>query len=89
MSIKEASELLRINYSSAKSIVAEHKKHKITKCKKGINRRTAKVCSFRFIQSEEESTGIREILSSVGGLIISNNVLPKRKLINKIIVCSS
>lgn len=77
--------MLRINYSSAKTIASAHKKEKIGKSRRGINRRTAKVCGYRSIEEEGEEAGVKEILSSVGGLVISTNFLPKRKLISKII----
>lgn len=52
-SIKQASELLRINYSSAKAIASSHKRLKIGQSKKGLNKKTAKVCSFRILNDEE------------------------------------
>lgn len=58
MSIKQASEILRINYSSAKAIASGHKKEKMTKSKKGVNRKTAKVCSFRIVEEGQLGAGI-------------------------------
>lgn len=45
-SIKDASEMLRINYSSAKAIVSAHKKSKMVKPKKQWHRRNCKTASY-------------------------------------------
>lgn len=52
--------------------------------KKGLNKKTAKVCSYRTLGDEEEGIAVKNVFSSVGGLIVSEQTLPKRKFISKI-----
>lgn len=89
LSIKEASEVLRINYSSAKAIASSHKKDKMVKPKRSFHRKNVKVSQYRTLDEDEEGSNVREIVSSIGGLVVSSQYLPKRKVINKIITLNS
>lgn len=52
MTIKQASELLRINYSSAKAILSAHKKSKTYTPRKLTQKLAARVSSFKEIGEE-------------------------------------
>lgn len=82
LSIKQASEMLRINYSSAKAIASGHRRMKPTK----TQIRSSVACSFRSLSEEEEGAPVEQICSTIGGLVVSEKILPKRKLISKLIV---
>ena len=45
LSIKQASELLRINYSSAKAIISSHRKECFKK-KRGATNKSSTICSY-------------------------------------------
>lgn len=51
LSIKQASELLRINYSSAKAIISAHRKAKFAQ-KKALPKKNATECQYRTIDHE-------------------------------------
>ena len=57
LSIKQASELLRINYSSAKAIISVHRKENIFR-KRKAPKRHAPITGYRTIQGESSSACI-------------------------------
>lgn len=88
LSIRQASELLRINYSSAKAIISEHRKSKLAH-RKPANRKNVPYCGFRALQQEDCCVPVQEVCSSVGGLLMSTLACPnKRKIIKKVTVLS-
>lgn len=85
MTIKQASEHLNINYSSAKAILSAHKKSKTSMPRKITNRVASKVSSFREIGSERRSNGIISMSCSIGGLVVNEHMFSctKTKQIHK------
>ena len=85
MSIRQAAELLNINYSSAKAILSSHKKAHIFTPRKITSKLASKAASFKHIQDHTESNGIQSLCCSVGGLVVSEHEfkMGKRKLIRK------
>lgn len=85
MTIKQASELLKINYSSAKAILSVHKKSKLSGPRKITQKLAAKMTGFQEIGEKKGSNGIVSICCSVGGLVVSERKFPcgKTKQISK------
>ena len=85
MSIRQASELLNINYSSAKAILSSHKKSHISTPRKITSKLSSKAASFKSIEDSTKSNGIKSMCCSVGGLVVSEHEFNsgKRKLIRK------
>lgn len=85
MTIKQASELLKINYSSAKAILSLHKKSKASGPRKITQKLAAKMTSFQQIGESNRSNGIISISCSIGGLVVSERKFgtTKTKLIQK------
>ena len=85
MTIKQASELLNINYSSAKAILSTHKKSKTSIPRKMTNKLSTKVAGFKEIGKEARSNGITSMVCSIGGLVVNEHHFPsmKTKLIQK------
>lgn len=73
MTIKQASELLNINYSSAKAILSLHKKSKTSSPRKITQKLAAKMTGFAELNSERQTNGIVGICCSIGGLVISDH----------------
>lgn len=67
LSIKQASEMLRINYSSAKAIASEHRKIKVTK----VSSKPSRACLFRLLSEEDESIPVSKVCSTIGGLLVA------------------
>ena len=86
-SIKQASELLRVNYSSAKAIISAHRKECFMK-KKMVGRKNLSVCSYIPLEENSNTLAIHEIESSVGGLCTSTFKCEKKKKITKNIIIS-
>ena len=85
MSIRQAAELLNINYSSAKAILSSHKKSHISTPRKITSRLANKAASFKCITDATESNGIESMCCTVGGLVVSEHEfnIGKRKMIRK------
>ena len=73
MTIKQASELLKINYSSAKAILSTHKKSKTYTPRKLTHKLVAKMTSFKEIGDGERTNGILSMSCSVGGLLVNEH----------------
>jgi excinuclease UvrABC nuclease subunit len=73
LSIKEASENLRINYSSAKAIASEHKKVQICHSRRGTAKKTAKLCAYLALPEGHSHLTVHQICSSIGGLLVSDH----------------
>ena len=85
MTIKQASELLRINYSSAKAILSLHKKTSRSTPRKITQKLAAKTTCFQDIGESKRGNGIVSMCSMVGGLVVSEQhfVGNKTKFIKK------
>lgn len=79
MTIKQASELLNINYSSAKAILSAHKKSKTSVPRKMTSKLAGRVSGFREISGENRSNGIISMSCSVGGLVVNEHVFACKK----------
>lgn len=85
MTIKQASELLRINYSSAKAILSLHKKTSRFTPRKITQKLAAKTTCFKDIGDTKRGNGIVSMCCMVGGLVVAEHQFAanKTKLIKK------
>lgn len=85
MTIKQASELLRINYSSAKAILSTHKKSNTYTPRKMTQKLVSRMASFNEIRESQRTNGISSMCCSVGGLLVNEHRFQtgKTKLISK------
>lgn len=71
MTIKQASEQLNMNYSSAKAILSVHKKSSTFLPRKITQKLVGKMSGFAPIEGTQGHNGIVGICSSIGGLVVS------------------
>ena len=84
MTIKQASEQLNMNYSSAKAILSLHKKSNTSSPRKITQKLVGKMSGFAVIEGTQGHNGIVGICSSIGGLVVSERPYPhKTKPIHK------